>query len=270
MKAGKKPADKEVSMDTNQTNGVPVTVEYRNGQERVNAQELHTALGVGTRFNDWINRRIEEYGFIHGEDYEIFDYSKLSNQDSAHGGDRRSKDYSLSLGMAKELAMLEKNERGREIRKYFIAVEKRAREVSLLFQKLGGAEQAMTYALMGRIYQVFAGNRKIGINTMFKIMEYALARSPVTGEYFLAADIARLVSGEKEEGYSTGKSSVERYITEIRGIVAEFDFIPTMVREPNGGYHALPSHGVVPADRPGFPLNLPYFNSEYEPLEACL
>jgi phage anti-repressor protein len=225
-------------MDTNQTNGVPVAVEYRNGQERVNARELHTAIGVETRFNDWISRRIEEYGFIHGEDYEILDYSKLSNQDSAHGGDRKSRNYSLSLDMAKELAMLENNEEGRKIRRYFIAVEKRSREVARLFQKLGGIDRAMTYALMGRIYQVFSGNRRIGINTMYKIMEYALARSPVTGEYFLAADIARLVSDEKEEGYSTGKSSVERYVTETRKIVADFDFIPTMVREPNGGYHA--------------------------------
>jgi phage anti-repressor protein len=242
-------------MDTNETNGVLVAVEYRNGREWVDGRSLHKALGVGRDFTNWIKGRIEEYGFIYSEDYQISE--GLSSPDPASSKSRAQKtaEYTLSLDMAKELAMLEKNDRGREIRKYFIAVEKRVREIALLFQKLGGAEQAITYALMGRIYQVFAGNRKIGINTMFKIMEYALAKSPVTGEYFLATDIARLVSNEKDEGYSTGKSSIDRYITEIRKIIAEFDFIPTMIREPNGGYHAkLP---VNKADRPGFPLELP-------------
>jgi phage anti-repressor protein len=224
-------------MDTNKTDGVPVAIEYRNGQERVNARELHAALAVETRFSDWISRRVEEYGFVCGEDYEIFDYSNLSNQVSGHGGDRKSKQYSLSLDMAKELAMLENNEQGRKIRKYFIAVEKRAREIAAMFQKMGGMEMAATYALMGRVYQVFSGNRKIGVNQMYKIMEYALAKSPLTGAYFLAVDIARLIT-DNDAGYAAGASSIERYVTEIRAIVEGFGFIPTMVREHNGGYHA--------------------------------
>jgi hypothetical protein len=99
----------------------------------------------------------------------------------------------------------------------------------------------------GLVYHIFPVSEKVNA--------VALAKSPVTGEYFLATDIARLVSNEKDEGYSTGKSSIDRYITEIRKIIAEFDFTPTMIREPNGGYHAkLP---VNKADRPGFPLELP-------------
>jgi hypothetical protein len=140
--------------------------------------------------------------------------------------------------MAKELAILERNEKGRKIRQYFIAIEKKTREMIELFQKLGGMDQAKTYAFMGRLYQVFAGNYKIGINMMYKIMEYSLAKSPFTNEFFLANDIARLISAEVEGGYSTGHSTVARYVSDIRKIVADFDFIPTMVREPNGGYHA--------------------------------
>jgi phage anti-repressor protein len=226
-------------MDTNQSkdNWLLVSIN-QNGQERVDASELHKALEVGMDFSNWIRGRIEEYGFIHGEDYEI--YEGLSSLNSANSKlhPQKAIEYSLSLDMAKELAMLERNEKGRKIRQYFISVEKRTREITKLFQKLGGSEQAFTYALMGRIYQVFSGNRKIGINTMYKIMEYALAKSPLTDEYFLATDIARLVSSELEGGYSTGKSSVDRYVNEIREIVTDFGFIPNMVREPNGGYHA--------------------------------
>ena len=87
----------------------------------VNARDLHEKLETTTRFNDWISRRIDEYGFEEGKDF----YSKLSK---SHG--RPSKEYFISLDMAKELAMVENNEQGRKIRQYFIEVEKNARKFS--------------------------------------------------------------------------------------------------------------------------------------------
>lgn len=100
----------------------------------VSAKALHKALGVGNDFSTWIKLRIDEYGFVLGTDYAVFDSSNFRNQstnfeqDEANwvtkrGGDRRSKDYGLSLGMAKELAMIERNEQGRAIRRYFIQCE---------------------------------------------------------------------------------------------------------------------------------------------------
>lgn len=88
-----------------------------------NARDLHAALQVETRFNDWIDRRIDEYGFIEGEDY----YSNLSNRSDGKAGKRRT-DYHLTLDMAKELAMLENNEIGRQVRRYFIRAESELRE----------------------------------------------------------------------------------------------------------------------------------------------
>ena len=82
----------------------------------VNAREIHEYLGVKTRFNDWINRAIEKYDFI-----ENIDYSILSNGNS--------KDFVVTLDMAKELAMLENNPKGKETRKYFIYFEQKAKEV---------------------------------------------------------------------------------------------------------------------------------------------
>ncbi len=89
-----------------------------NGTEvnSVNAREIHEHLEVKTRFNDWINRAIQKYDFK-----ENVDYSKMSK--SPNGG-RPEQDYIVTLDMAKELAMLENNPKGRETRKYFIAVEK--------------------------------------------------------------------------------------------------------------------------------------------------
>lgn len=96
------------------------------GTERrgIDARDLHAQLGNGTRFNDWLAARIKEYGFEAGRDF--FDYSKSSNQKpKGRGGDRRSKDYLLTLTTAKELAMVERTDAGRAIRRYLIDLEER-------------------------------------------------------------------------------------------------------------------------------------------------
>lgn len=116
--------------------------------QTVNARDLHAFLEVQTAFKDWIVRRIEEYGFEQEKDFLRFDSSKMSDQkfcrsnlSSKHdtafcspnlgskqgrGGHNRI-DYHLSLDMAKELAMVEKTEKGREARRYFIDCERRAK-----------------------------------------------------------------------------------------------------------------------------------------------
>ena len=102
-------------------------IETHEGKETVNARELHSFLEVGKDFSNWIKDRIEKFGFNEGQDYTVIDSPKLADQ-NGRGGDRRSKDYFLSLDMAKELSMVENNDKGRQARLYFIEVEKRARE----------------------------------------------------------------------------------------------------------------------------------------------
>ncbi|WP_241596502.1 antA/AntB antirepressor family protein [Rosenbergiella epipactidis] len=100
----------------------------------VSAKALHAALGVGNDFSTWIKGRIEEFEFVLGDDFVIFDSSEFRNQSTdfnhsgggwvtKRGGDRRSKDYGLTINMAKELAMVERTEQGRAVRKYFIQCE---------------------------------------------------------------------------------------------------------------------------------------------------
>ncbi|WBW62543.1 antA/AntB antirepressor family protein [Klebsiella electrica] len=100
----------------------------------VSAKALHKTLGVGRDYSTWLSERIKDYGFEQGIDYVVFDSPILGNQSAEinqpdgswvtkRGGDRRSKDTGLSLGMAKELAMVERNEQGRAVRRYFIQCE---------------------------------------------------------------------------------------------------------------------------------------------------
>ncbi|MNC09007.1 Phage antirepressor protein KilAC domain protein [compost metagenome] len=93
------------------------------GERIVDGRELHEFLNVGTRFNDWIFRQLEKYGFIEGEDF----YSVLSK--TSENGRPRT-DYILKLDVAKELAMVENNEQGRKARRYFIEVEKKLKSIT--------------------------------------------------------------------------------------------------------------------------------------------
>ena len=84
----------------------------------VDARLLHSFLEVGRQFTHWIQERIEEYGFI-----ELQDFLPILAKSS---GGRPSKEYHLTLDMAKELAMVERNEKGRQARRYFIEMERQA------------------------------------------------------------------------------------------------------------------------------------------------
>lgn len=86
----------------------------------VDARELHKQLGCTTRFNDWIRRNIETYHFIEDQDY-CATQNRVADKSWLPGGNRI--DYHLTLDMAKELAMVERSEKGRQIRRYFIEAE---------------------------------------------------------------------------------------------------------------------------------------------------
>lgn len=95
-----------------------------------NARDLHAFLEVNARFNDWISRRIEDGGFVENVDYvKIVGKSHYSNLSKTQGG-RPSVDYFVSLSMAKEIAMLERNTKGKEARLYFIECERVAKDAT--------------------------------------------------------------------------------------------------------------------------------------------
>ena len=97
-------------------------------QERlINARELFYALRgkeTKTKFIDWIKDRLIKYMFVENEDFIGF---SLKNE-KPNGG-RPIKEYYLTMDTSKEICMIENNEIGRKIRKYFIEVEKRYKSI---------------------------------------------------------------------------------------------------------------------------------------------
>lgn len=94
-------------------------------QQTVNARDLYEFLRVGRDFSTWIKDRIEQYKFLENQDFGVFP----EFGENPKGG-RPSLRYELTLDMAKELSMIENNEQGRQVRRYFIACEKRAKELT--------------------------------------------------------------------------------------------------------------------------------------------
>lgn len=86
----------------------------------VDGRTLHSVLGVRRVFAAWIQGRIEKYGFVQGQDFEVF-----SNSGKNSEGGRPSQEYTCTLDMGKELCMVENNEKGRIARRYFIECERR-------------------------------------------------------------------------------------------------------------------------------------------------
>ncbi len=83
--------------------------------QTVSARELHEKLNIGTAFKDWMPRMIE-YGFEDGKDFSSF----LSEST----GGRPSKEYNISIDMAKQICMIQRSEVGKQIRQYFLDLEK--------------------------------------------------------------------------------------------------------------------------------------------------
>lgn len=111
---------------------IPIEVDEA-GTQLVDARTLHTFLESTTRFNDWITRRITRYGFIENIDYST-SYSKMSSQstNNLREGMQGPIEYGLTLDMAKQLCMVENNDKGMEARKYFIECERKARQLTAL------------------------------------------------------------------------------------------------------------------------------------------
>lgn len=121
--------------------------------QTVNARELHSFLEVRTAFKDWIDRRISEYGFEEGVDFCSF----LSEST----GGRPSKEYAITIETAKELAMVERNDKGREARKYFIECERKLKAggsnipqietAKYIFEAVGVAADVLRCSDSGRL-----------------------------------------------------------------------------------------------------------------------
>lgn len=126
-----------------------ITVNYDNDAPTVSGRELHAALGIKTAYKDWFPRMCE-YGFTEGEDF-------CSNLSESTGG-RPSIDHQLTIPMAKELCMLQRNEKGKQFRQYFISVEQAWNSPEMIMKRALDIANASVKQLKLQVSQLTVDN----------------------------------------------------------------------------------------------------------------
>ena len=122
-----------------------------NGEQLVSGRELHEFLEVTTPYTQWFDR-MKEYGFT-----ENVDFIGLSQKSEKPQGGRPTIDHAMKLDMAKEISMIQRTEKGKQARQYFIEVEKEYKEVQ---KKLPNTREAIQQLLLQGVEEV---NQRVDI-----------------------------------------------------------------------------------------------------------
>ncbi len=158
-----------------------------NNEPVISGRDLHEFLEVKTAYKDWFPRMVE-YGFVEGTDF----CSILSEST----GGRPATDHAIKLDMAKELAMIQRTEKGKQARQYFIQVEK----------DYNSPEKVMARAL------IYANNKIAKLEVDYKALENKVAEDKpkvlfaeaisASSTSILIGDLAKIL---KQNGYNTGQ-----------------------------------------------------------------
>lgn len=148
----------------------------------VSGRQLHEALGVKTKYADWFNRMIE-YGFTENQDFLL-----LKNEQQTGRGGHNKVDHVIKLDMAKEIAMIQRTDRGKQVRQYFIQVEK----------DFNSPEKIMARALLMADKKVHKLEAQIEADKPKVLFADAVSASHTS---ILVGDLAKLIS---QNGYKIG------------------------------------------------------------------
>lgn len=168
-----------------------IKIDYTKDQPTVSARELYEGLEIKTKFTMWFER-MAEYGFSENADYKTC-FPNLGSEN--HGG-QNMVDYEISIDMAKQICMIQRTDKGKEYRQYFIDLEK----------AWNTPEQVMARALRianGEIEKLKADNQVLIADTeRMKPKEIFADAVSASKTSILVGDLAKLL---KQNGYETGQ-----------------------------------------------------------------
>ncbi len=172
-----------------------IAINYSSETPTVNGRELHAALGVVTDYPHWFARMCE-YGFSEGKSYRAI----LSDRSDGLPGKPKT-DHILTVGMAKELCMLQRSDMGRKFREYFISVEEAwnspekimERALQIAHQRAVEAERRV-FALAQRNDQLLAENTDltVALNQSLEYWTVMKYNSEVMGSAWTMAQCQRI------------------------------------------------------------------------------
>ena len=168
-------------------------VNYDNERITLSARELHEFLGVSTRYNDWIKRMVE-YGFNENTDYQAITQKRVT----AQGNETSFIDHEITLDMAKEIAMFQRSDKGKEVRQYFLELERRWNSPEAVMNRALEYSRKQVKALMEE-------NKELKPKALFADAVSA------SDESILIGQLAKLI---RQNGYEIGQNRLFEWMRE--------------------------------------------------------
>lgn len=164
-----------------------IRVNFETENPTISARELHERLEIGTKFTTWVERMVE-YGFEIEKDF----FPKMGEST----GGRPSTDYQLSIDMAKQICMIQRTEKGRQYRQYFLDLEKAWNTPEQVF--------ARALKMADRTIEQLKQSNAALIEDMERMKPKEIFADAVatSNTSILVGDLAKLL---KQNGYETGQ-----------------------------------------------------------------
>lgn len=121
------PANEFIPATSAADGGLVPLMETEDGEQAVLGRDLWEFLEIGAEYAKWF-KRMEEYGFVAGQDFIV----TFGDNSGTTGRGRKTMNHIITLDMAKELSMIQRTEKGKQARLYFIECEKRAKAIPAL------------------------------------------------------------------------------------------------------------------------------------------
>lgn len=163
-----------------------------NHEPVVSGRQLHEALGVKTEYRKWFGR-MAEYGFEENQDF-----ARVTQKCPTPGGLQDMTDHIIKLDMAKEIAMIQRTDKGKEVRQYFIQVEK----------DFNSPEKIMARALLMADKKIHKLETQIEADKPKVLFADAVSASHTS---ILVGELAKLIS---QNGYKIGANRLFSWMRE--------------------------------------------------------
>lgn len=175
-------------------------VNYDNDRITLSARELHEFLGVSTRYNDWIKRMVE-YGFNENTDYQAITQKRVT----AQGNETSFIDHEITLDTAKEIAMIQRSDKGKEVRQYFLELERRWNSPEAVMNRALEYSRKQVKALMEEKQGLIEENKELKPKALFADAVSA------SNESILIGQLAKLI---RQNGYEIGQNRLFEWMRE--------------------------------------------------------
>lgn len=172
-------------------------VNYDNDRITLSARELHKFLGVTERFGNWFER-MNQYGFQESIDY----LGRKVFNTQAH---QELQDYEITLDMAKEIAMIQRSDKGKEVRQYFLELERRWNSPEAVMNRALEYSRKQVKALMEEKQGLIEENKELKPKALFADAVSA------SNESILIGQLAKLI---RQNGYEIGQNRLFEWMRE--------------------------------------------------------